>query len=53
MSKQRYNAGVGTNLDVMDAELALNQAKVNYVKALYDYDTSKAQLGKAMGVKVQ
>jgi outer membrane protein len=48
----RYNAGVGTNLDVLDAVLALNQVKTNYIQALYDYNTSKAQLDKAMGVPV-
>lgn len=49
----RYNAGVGTNLDVLDAVLALNQAKTNYVQALYDYNNSKAQLDKAIGVAVK
>lgn len=52
ISQVRYSAGVGTNLDVMDAELALAQAKTNYIQALYDYNTSKAQLDKAMGIKV-
>jgi outer membrane protein TolC len=40
---------VGTNLDVRDALLALNQSKTNYIQALYDYNTSKAALDKAMG----
>ena len=52
LAQERYSAGVGTNLDVMDAELALAQAKTNYVQALYDYNTSKAQLDKAMGIDV-
>ena len=50
IAKERYSAGLGTNLDVVDAELALAQTKTNYVQALYDYNTSKAQLDKAMGV---
>ncbi|MDF2876098.1 MAG: hypothetical protein K0R22_2781, partial [Sporomusa sp.] len=41
---------VGTNLAVFDAVVALNQAKINSIKALYDYNTSKAQLIKAMGI---
>lgn len=53
LSKQRYDAEVGTNLDVMDAELALNQAKSNYSKALYDYHAAKAQLERAMGLDVK
>jgi outer membrane protein TolC len=48
----RYNAGVGTNLDVLDAVLALNQVKTNYIQALHDYNTSKAELDKAIGVAV-
>lgn len=50
IAKDRYSAGVGTNLDVMDAELALSQAKTNYIQSLYDYNTSKARLDKAMGL---
>jgi outer membrane protein TolC len=37
----------------MDAELALTQANTNYSQALYDYNTSQAQLDKAMGVRVE
>lgn len=48
----RYQAGVGTNIDVMDAQVALTEAKTNYVKALYDYNTSKAALDTSMGVGV-
>jgi outer membrane protein TolC len=46
----RYSAGVGTNLDVIDAQVALTQAKTNYVQSLYDYNTSRANLNKAMGI---
>lgn len=53
IAQVRYNAGVGTNLDVIDAQLALTQAKTNYIQALYDYNTSKAKLDKAMGVDVK
>jgi outer membrane protein TolC len=49
LTKQRYEAGIGTNLDVIDAELALDRSKTIHVQALYDYNTSKAQLQKAMG----
>ncbi len=53
IAQVRYTAGVGTNLDVIDAQLALAQAKTNYIQALYDYNTSKAQLDKAMGIAVK
>lgn len=52
IAQVRYQAGVGTNTDVIDAQVALTQAKTNYVQALYDYNTYKAQLAKAMGVPV-
>ena len=48
----RYQAGVGTNTDVLDAQVSLSQAKTNYVQALYDYNTSWAYLENAMGVPV-
>jgi outer membrane protein len=49
LTKQRYEAGVGTNLDVIDAELALDRSQTIHVQALYDYNTSKAQLQRAIG----
>lgn len=52
IAQVRYSAGVGTNIDVMDASVALTTAKTNYVQALYDYNVSKAQLDKAMGMPV-
>jgi outer membrane protein TolC len=48
----RYNAGVGTNLEVMDAEKKLVSAKGDYISALYKYNISKANLDTAMGVPV-
>lgn len=48
----RYRAGVGTNLDVLDAELNLNNARTSYIEALYNYNTNVATLEKAMGVPV-
>lgn len=46
----RYKAGVGINLDVLDAQLQLNTARTNYITALYDYNIGLATLEKAMGV---
>ena len=53
IAELRYAAGVGTNIDVLDALLAQNTAKTNYIQALYDYNTNKAQLDKAMGIGVK
>lgn len=52
IAQVRYSAGVGTNLDVMDANEKLTTARTNYYTALYNYNTSKAQLDKAMGIPV-
>lgn len=52
IAQVRYAAGVGTNLDVMDAEEKLAQAQTNYYTALYNYNSSKAALDKAMGIMV-
>lgn len=51
IAQESYKAGVATNLDIFDAQLALTQAKTNHVQALYDYDVNKAKLDKAMGLK--
>lgn len=48
-----YSAGINTNLGVIDAQTALTQVKSNYIQTLYDYNTNKAQLEKAMGVPVK
>ena len=52
IAQVRYSAGVGTNLDVMDAEDKLIQTQTTYITALYNYNTSKAALDQAMGIKV-
>lgn len=52
IAEVRYSAGVGTNTDVIDTQVALTTAKNNYIQAMYDYNTSKANLGKAMGIAV-
>lgn len=53
IAQVRYSAGVGTNTDVIDAQVALTQAKNNYIQAMYDFNTNKANLTKAMGVPVE
>lgn len=52
-SQAKYYAGVGTNLDVIDAQVALTQAETNSAQALYDYNVNKAKLQKAIGAGVE
>ncbi|MDR1979582.1 MAG: TolC family protein [Synergistaceae bacterium] len=52
ISLARYREGVGTNIDVLDAQTALNQANSNYTQALCDYNIALARIENAMGVPV-
>lgn len=52
ITTQRYNAGVGTNLEVIDAQVAMTQAKINLLKATYDVATGKAKINKIVGKEV-
>jgi outer membrane protein TolC len=49
MAERRYNEGVGTQLEIGDALLALNLTKTNYVQAVYDHKVALAELNKAIG----
>lgn len=53
ISEVRYQYGVETNMDVIDTQLRLTQARTNYIQALYDYHTSKARLDRAIGAGKQ
>jgi outer membrane protein TolC len=46
---RRYNAQMGTNLDVMDAGVALAEIRAQYVNAVYDIAIAQAGLIYAMG----
>lgn len=52
IAQARYAAGVGTNLDVTDADERLVTAQTNYYTALYNYNVSKAALDQAIGAPV-
>ena len=48
-AKARADAGTGTQLDVLDAETALTQARTTNVQALHDYAAARAKLERAIG----
>ena len=48
-ARSRADAGTGTQLDVLDAETSLTQARTTQVQALHDYDTARAKLQRAIG----
>jgi outer membrane protein TolC len=49
VSKIKYQQGLGTNLEVVNAESDLKQAQNNYFSALYDVLIAKVDLDKAQG----
>ncbi len=49
ISRTRYDAGMGTMLEVNNAELQLTQAKLNYTQAIYDYLSAQADYDKLLG----
>jgi len=50
ISLARYREGVGTNMDVLDAQTALQQAYSNNTQALCDYNIAVARIENAVGV---
>ncbi|MGC9942319.1 MAG: TolC family protein [Verrucomicrobiota bacterium] len=48
-AKQRAEAGTGTQLDVLDAETSLTQARTTQIQALHDYATARARFERAVG----
>jgi outer membrane protein len=52
MAGARYEAGVVTNLDLLDAQTTLTQARLGYLRSLFAYSMSLAELDRATGKKV-
>jgi len=53
IAQARYESGQATNLDVLDAQLALTQAQTNRIQAVHDYLVSLAKLEKAVGTTLK
>jgi outer membrane protein TolC len=49
ITKIKYEQGVGSNLEVVDAENSLRQAQTNYYSAMFDAMIAKVDLDKAFG----
>ena len=50
IAKEKYRAGEGIMLDIIDAQTALSQAQLNFIEAQYDYARYKATVENAMGI---
>jgi outer membrane protein TolC len=51
LANGRYEAGVGSPIEVTDSQVAYSQAQYAYIQALYQYQTAQAALDKAIGVQ--
>jgi len=49
VAKIKYEQGVGSNIEVIDADASFTQAQTNYYNALYDALVAKVDLEKAYG----
>lgn len=49
IAEVQYENGLATQLELMDAQIALNQAKMNQINAKFEYITALAELVKALG----
>ena len=52
IAKEKYRAGEGLMLDIIDAQLALSTAQLNHISAQYDYARYKAEVENAMGISL-
>ncbi len=50
ISQTRFKSGVGTQLELLDAQVAMTRAQTNYAQAIYDYLVAKADWQYAVGM---
>ena len=48
-TKIKYNEGVGSSLEMVQAERDLYSTQANYMNALYDFVVAKTNLDQALG----
>ena len=49
LANGRYNVGVGSIIEVTDAETLDTSSRTTYVRTLYDYKIAEAQFQRAIG----
>ena len=49
LARARGEAGTGTQLDILNAETQLTQARTTQIQALHDYDVARARFERAIG----
>jgi outer membrane protein TolC len=53
VSQKKYEQGVGSNLEITNAQTALKEAQTNYYNAVYDMIVSKIDFQKATGTLIK
>lgn len=51
ITDEKFKQGLTLNSELLDAEVALTQARTDYVQALADYELSIAKMDRAIGIK--
>lgn len=49
VTNEKFKQGIGTNSDLLDAEVALLQARTNFTQAIVDFQLAQASLERALG----
>jgi outer membrane protein TolC len=50
IARAQYREGIGSQLELTDAEVALRQSEFNYAEAIHDWLTAEARLDQAVGI---
>jgi outer membrane protein len=50
IAQTRYKSGVGTQLELLDAQVAMTRAETNYAQAVYDFLVARAQWANAVAM---
>jgi len=53
LARERYRVGVGTFFELLDAQLAAQQAEADYIRALFDYHRALVGLEAAVGRRLR
>jgi outer membrane protein TolC len=53
ITQLRFREGIGSQLELSEAELQLNKAKTNYLQAVYDYLIARVECDRALGRTVK
>ncbi len=53
LASARFSSGSSAQIDVLDSQVALTEARTNEIQALYDYNVARASLERAIGTKFE